>query len=296
MLKKSKLILAAFIAVMMFIGFGAPAFAGILPTIDFEEDTVGFKPNGWQSADSDITFFTDTVGAELEVADFDIQSKGQALAVNNDGDHSALQMDFASLMTGISLDFGNDDPYYTNPGDEAILTLYHGDTQVGKVTVEMNRNDEMDQTITYLGEPFDKATFYYDATGFTSGLIEVVDNIVLTDLIDATVDLKPDTVNLKALSKLYSVTAYIALPTEFDVYDVDIETVELMINGVPIDALLEPVSILEGTLMVKFDKALVIAAIGGMTGELEVKISGQLLNGDSFVGYDTVLVIKPTKK
>ena len=43
MLKKSKLILAAFIAVMMFIGFGAPAFAGILPTIDFEEDTVGLN-------------------------------------------------------------------------------------------------------------------------------------------------------------------------------------------------------------------------------------------------------------
>ncbi len=36
-------------------------------TITFENDTKGFKPNGWSSADSNLVTFTDSMGAGLKV-------------------------------------------------------------------------------------------------------------------------------------------------------------------------------------------------------------------------------------
>jgi hypothetical protein len=92
-------------------------------------------------------------------------------------------MDLDVPACAISVDFGNDDPAFSNPGDEAVLTVFDGATQVGQVSVVMNRNDTMDQTISISllgsGVFFDRATLLYDVT--TVGLIEMLDNIVITD-------------------------------------------------------------------------------------------------------------------
>ncbi|MHC4547839.1 MAG: PEP-CTERM sorting domain-containing protein [Planctomycetota bacterium] len=147
--------------------------------IDFESDPTGAKPNGWASADSPLVRFHDTVGSGLYVADFGIQSNGQALSVSSDFDDSALLMRFGRNMGSISFEFGNDDPFFSQPGDLAILKLFNQGILVGEVRVPMNRNDRMDQRIGFIGSSFDTAIFKY-AVSPNIGLIEIVDNIHLT--------------------------------------------------------------------------------------------------------------------
>jgi hypothetical protein len=149
--------------------------------IDFESDVAGPKPNGWQSVDSANAFFTDSLGADLYVADYGAQGDGQSLTTNPD-DSSFLIIDFAIPMKSISMDFGNDDPFWTAPGDYAELRLFHGGNFVGSAQVVMNRNDIMDQTIALADAGcFDSAHFEYVVTvptpPGTDGLIELVDNI-----------------------------------------------------------------------------------------------------------------------
>ena len=146
--------------------------------IDFESDAPGAKANGFQSVDSANATFTDSLGADLCVEDFGSQSDGQALAGLWD-DQGFLIIDFAVPMRSISLDFGNDDPCCSNPGDEAEIRAFLDANPVGSSQVVMNRNDIMDQTITFSDACFDQVEFQYVVT--TSGLIEVVDNIVFEE-------------------------------------------------------------------------------------------------------------------
>jgi hypothetical protein len=144
-------------------------------TIDFENDIAGAKPNGWVSNDSPLVSFSDSMGANLDLEDYGHQSHGKGLGVYSD-DPSYLIMDFSMIATSLALEFGNDDPGWSNPGDQAILTAFLGGTQVGQTSVVMNRDDIMNQSISISGLTFDRATFFYNVT-MQPGLIEVVDNI-----------------------------------------------------------------------------------------------------------------------
>jgi len=148
-------------------------------TIDFEGDTTGNKLNPWESNDSNLVSFSDSNGNNLNVQNYGHQSDGKALAVYYD-DASYLQMNFVSDMDYLALDFGNDDAGWSNPGDQAVLTLFDDGAQVGQVNLDMNRNDYMDQRIIFSGLAFDYATFIYDVTTGV-GLIEIVDNIEFYD-------------------------------------------------------------------------------------------------------------------
>ena len=171
---RSKLpIIAAFL-----VALAAPAIAQAQTfTIDFESDAPGAVPNGFMSVDSAVVSFTDSSGADLQVIDATPQTNGQGLTVFPD-DPSYLIIDFLVPMQAITLSFGNDDPAFSSPGDEAELRIFNGVTLVTSVRVVMNRNDIMDQTIGFSGAPFDRAEFFYDVS--SAGLIEAVDDIVLT--------------------------------------------------------------------------------------------------------------------
>lgn len=147
--------------------------------IDFESDALGAKPNGFTSVDSGSVTFTDSSGADLAIAS-GLETDGNSLAVFPD-DAGYLIMNFTGLYNTISLDFGNDDPFFSVAGDTAELRLYNGVTQVGLVSVVMNRDDLMNQSIAFAGADFDRAEFFYNVTvptpAGTGGLIEVVDNI-----------------------------------------------------------------------------------------------------------------------
>jgi hypothetical protein len=167
-MKLSTLVTAAVLATSALVANAAPVtFSGV---------STGAKSDGYTLGG--ITF-RDSSGSDLRVADYGDQSHGLALSVGGD-DESKLEMSFANA-TSLSLEFGNDDPDFSHNGDRAWLKTYLGNTLVGSTWVKLNRDDEMNQTISLSGVgTFDNAVFYFGtASGAAIDLTEVVDNINL---------------------------------------------------------------------------------------------------------------------
>lgn len=120
--------------------------------------------------------------------------------------------------------------------------------------------------------------------------------------IEATVDIDPDTLNLKSKGKF--ITCYIELPEGYYVEDIDIDSVALTkVN----DDLLDPPLYIVGPseigdydddgildLMVKFDRQELIPLLE--VGDAELAVSGELIDGPMFEGADTIRVIDKGKK
>ena len=108
-----------------------------------------------------------------------------------------------------------------------------------------------------------------------------------------TIDIHPDTLNMKSKGKY--VTCYIELPEGFSVYDIDIVTVMLTINGASIAADSSPTEIGDYNdndildCMVKFDRQSIQDACNA--GAVEFTLSCETYDGTAFEGTDTVLVI-----
>jgi hypothetical protein len=163
-------------------------------TIDFEAEAVGARENGFSVAG---VSFADTVGADLGIFGVAEGLGARSLLVGRDQDGSALEMSFGFDIDVLSLSFGNDDPANTNAGDLAVLTLFAGLAQVGEVTLTLNRDDAMNQTVTFgeigSGLLFDRALFAFTnatlsrftgGSGVAVGSTEVVDNITLNRVAD----------------------------------------------------------------------------------------------------------------
>jgi len=172
-------LLAATVAAIVLGGASAQA-----AVIDFETGLNGLQANGHP----ELTFgsFLGNNGGVI-VGDFGVQGDGQSLLIggDNDGDYLTGQFNDGT-HTSLALDFGNDDQGFTNLGDLALLNLFLGNVQIASVSVVLNRDDIMNQTISYTGSAFDNFTFAYtNAQGspFTgggnvsTGLIEIVDNV-----------------------------------------------------------------------------------------------------------------------
>jgi len=160
------------------LGAALPAHAATI-VLDFEEEAVGGRENGYVSAECGCVAFShsflisDPSDPFLHVGDFGVQSDGSALLVGQDDDGGGLVLDFLAPVVGLSLDFGNDDEAFTDEGDEAVLQAFSGATLLGEARVVLNRNDVMDQSIALAGlGAFDRATFRY-----TDSIDEIVDNI-----------------------------------------------------------------------------------------------------------------------
>ena len=144
-------------------------------TVDFESDSPGPVANGFMSFSTPLVTFSDSDGSDLSIGDFGIASHGQAIMVGRN-DFSAMIINFSTVVDSLSIDFGNDDPNLTLPGDYADLTLYLGNVFVGETFVELNRNTAMDQTISFSGAAFDNATIAYYVS--SDGVAKTFDNIV----------------------------------------------------------------------------------------------------------------------
>jgi hypothetical protein len=154
--------------------------------VSFNSDSPGGKANGFASVDSALVTFSDTAGANLVVSSELESNFSPALIIPHEFDGSKLQMNFGAAIGFLSLQFGNDDPFWSAAGDLAWLQVFNGGTLVGTSTVVMNRNDLMDQTIVFSGPAFNSALFWYGnpagssstgGAGQNGGLTEVVDNI-----------------------------------------------------------------------------------------------------------------------
>ena len=109
----------------------------------------------------------------------------------------------------------------------------------------------------------------------------------------ATIDIKPDTLNLNMKGKW--ITVYIGLPEGYDLTDIDESTIMLEGLFVP-----EWSDIENGMLMVKFDASSVIDYLwdqlyhmGGRRGFIELTVAGQLIDGTQFSGSDKTTIMNP---
>jgi hypothetical protein len=147
--------------------------------ITFELDALGLLPNGSQSVHSNLVRFSASGGGTLLIGeDFGamqfIGTRGLAVFGSNNVN---LIMDFAVPVNSLSLWFGNDDPTLTVPGDTAILQVFLDGSFVGETILLMNRDDIINQQISFSGAVFNRAAFH-----FSQDLIvaETVDDIEFT--------------------------------------------------------------------------------------------------------------------
>ena len=158
----------------------SPAAVAVAPNvIDFESDATGGKADPFTSASNPTVHFQDTLGDNLNVASAGSETNGQGLRVFSD-DASALVIRLDVPTKRVSITFGNDDPGFSQAGDQATLKVYRFGKLIATESVEMNRNDAADQVIQYRGGvPIDRARLVYDRGGAPINLIEVVDDIKL---------------------------------------------------------------------------------------------------------------------
>ncbi len=114
--------------------------------------------------------------------------------------------------------------------------------------------------------------------------------------IEATVDIDPDTLNLKSQGKW--ITCYIELPEGYDVHNIDVSTIMLN-DQVPAEP--RPCGIGDydgdGTadLMVKFNRS-AVEGILEVRDEVQIRVTGDLADGTLFQGTDTIRVIDKGRK
>jgi uncharacterized membrane protein YphA (DoxX/SURF4 family)/thiol-disulfide isomerase/thioredoxin len=135
------------------------------------------------------------------------------------------------------------------------------------------------------------------------------------DPVYATVDIDPNSLNLKSKSDKNAITAYVELPVEAEVSQIDINTVVLDIQGSMIAAQLRPTSVGDhdndgiADIMVKFERQELISMLAnaelsipqkiaqffGWKVDLTLSVNGYLYDGRHFTGQDTIKVILPGK-
>ena len=129
------------------------------------------------------------------------------------------------------------------------------------------------------------------STDFAVGEFGIAEALQIPDVIQAVIDINPDTLNLNSKGK--RITCYIELPEDYDVEDIDVSSIKL--NGqVPAES--RPTGVGDydddgiAELMVKFDRS-AIQEILEAGDEVEITVTGELNDDTKFEGSDTIRVI-----
>lgn len=211
---------------------------------------------------------------------------------NYEDDDWSLSLTDGSTMTAFSVEVR-----HTRFEDDETLTLYSDGVAIA--TFPLNELLDSDDTTAFLGivsdEPFD-AAFFDENSGS--------DDIAIADFrfaeaiihINAKVDLKPETINLKSRGRY--VTVYIELPGGYSVRDIVPESV--VISGIGTDVIEPPLETVGPTnignrdrdryadLMVKFSRRELIRLL--KVTDRSITISGELKDGTTFSGTDKIRV------
>jgi hypothetical protein len=112
-----------------------------------------------------------------------------------------------------------------------------------------------------------------------------------SDVVEVSVDIRPNSLSFN--SKGDWVTCYITTPERYSVHDFDTASIFLE----TLAALPEKVGIVDRDsdgiyeLMVKFMRAEVLAMIDGSLDSVDLRITGNFLDGTTFFGVDTVNLV-----
>ncbi len=143
--------------------------------IDWEQDTTGVKPAGFTSADSPLVHFSDLGGTGQPRVVSIGEAFGGGEKVMRPSGQSGIGIRLDRPSNRISVTFGYDFQEFIEPGEEAVLTVFRGATQVGESRLELNRNALIDQTITFQNGPlFDRAELRYDTADEITEHIDTV--------------------------------------------------------------------------------------------------------------------------
>jgi len=134
------------------------------------------------------------------------------------------------------------------------------------------------------------------ATGaFLSDTASLGISIQASPLLDACVDIDPDTLNKH--SQGVPITAYVELPAGQDVNEIDVSTVSLAWMAETVPAEPTPTHIGDHDedgvpdLMVKFPRAAVVNMLAEYVGDATLRVRGALASGWPFEGSDTIRVV-----
>jgi hypothetical protein len=105
----------------------------------------------------------------------------------------------------------------------------------------------------------------------------------------ASVDIKPNTLNLKSKGKWMSCN--IDLPNGYIVQDIELDSIKLE-NTIST----KWGEIQDSTLIVKFKKNQVTEMFNSINGRVKLKVEGQLSNGTQFIGYDWIRLLSFPRK
>ncbi len=207
-------------------------------------------------------------------------------------------------------------PYLFENDDDLVVTLEHPSVAVGLVLVDngSRRTDEYVQFLDADGSLIEQVglpSSYVLRRAFVGivspdqpvASINIVeapndgddvnyDEITFFSLIQATVDILPNTLNLKSGGEW--IYAYVELPEDCDVSDLDLSTVTL--EG-SIVATSRPTAIGDygddgiNNFLAKFDRQALFDLLDGMSGDVELTLRGELGDGRLIEGSDTVTLI-----
>jgi len=146
------------------------------------------------------------------------------------------------------------------------------------------------------GESWIEGRYYSNNNSFTLGVWHRDHyshvNIVPEPVVDAEIDIDPDTVNLKSKGKW--ITCRIWLPADYSV--ADIEPNSVLIENEPNDIYPEWIWFNENkqVVMAKFNRVDVCEILEA--GNIELTVTGHLVDGTYFQGTDTIRVIDKERK
>jgi len=148
--------------------------------ITFNNDSQETKTQPFMSVDSLLaTFRTSSNLSSLQVINFGAASNNSNALFVPGPASDALIIDFSTLVSSISLDFGFD--LATDPQTTAVLTLFLDGVQVEQTSMLVNQNGLLDQTISFSSAIFNQAVFSVALAGNPGCCsTELIDNVTFT--------------------------------------------------------------------------------------------------------------------
>ncbi len=161
---------------------------------------------------------------------------------------------------------------------------------------EVNQDVESDGGASYFGFYADgtdtiSSIIITSSTDFIVGEFGIAETLQVPDVVQATIDINPDALNLNSKGKW--ITCYIELSEDYDVEDIEVSTIKL--NGeVPAESRPTGIGDCDGDgiaeLMVKFDRS-AVQEILQAGNDVEITVTGELNDDTKFEGSDTIRVI-----